>query len=370
MDAPMNPESKKQETVEIHTMPDRYYLHKGKTKSSKGLVIALIIVVVMGLGLGAAYVLTRVINANTVNTNTPVTNVNAVNVVNAVNNAANANASQNTNGNTNRAANSNANTNTVANSNVNVNAVVNGVFNSNSQANLNTGNVQVSDSTDSDHDALTDVEETLYGTSATNADTDGDGFTDGAELMNGYSPRGTEKLSQTNLVKEYLHPTQGYKIYYPSSWVNSENPQIDEGRIFSTSTGELVSIDVQSNPSRLSARDWYIKQFPGVDFSKIQTISNTQKNLQGVLSLDGLTAYYTAGDKAYIIAYNINLLSAANFRTTFTMMYRSFQLSSILLGNSNTNTANANTARNGNTNSTNTSTNNTNTNTNVNGSGF
>ncbi|NTW13635.1 MAG: hypothetical protein HGA31_01230 [Candidatus Moranbacteria bacterium] len=41
---------------------------------------------------------------------------------------------------------------------------------------------------DSDQDGLTNAEEQLYGTDATNPDTDGDGYTDGVEVRSGYNP--------------------------------------------------------------------------------------------------------------------------------------------------------------------------------------
>lgn len=50
---------------------------------------------------------------------------------------------------------------------------------------------------DIDHDGLTLVEEYEYHTDPTNADTDGDGYADGTEVNNGYSPSG-EGLMDTN----------------------------------------------------------------------------------------------------------------------------------------------------------------------------
>jgi hypothetical protein len=41
---------------------------------------------------------------------------------------------------------------------------------------------------DSDNDGLSDAEEKVYGTDTRNPDTDGDGYTDGAEVLGGYNP--------------------------------------------------------------------------------------------------------------------------------------------------------------------------------------
>jgi len=52
---------------------------------------------------------------------------------------------------------------------------------------------------DSDQDGLSDQEEKLYGTDPHNPDTDGDGYTDGIEVKNGYDP--TKKGPDDKLIK-------------------------------------------------------------------------------------------------------------------------------------------------------------------------
>jgi len=47
---------------------------------------------------------------------------------------------------------------------------------------------------DSDNDGLIDVREEFYGTDPYYPDTDGDGYSDGYEILNGYNPRGEGKL--------------------------------------------------------------------------------------------------------------------------------------------------------------------------------
>ena len=41
---------------------------------------------------------------------------------------------------------------------------------------------------DTDHDGLTDAWETVLGTDQTRADSDGDGYPDGTEVLHGYDP--------------------------------------------------------------------------------------------------------------------------------------------------------------------------------------
>ena len=53
-------------------------------------------------------------------------------------------------------------------------------------------------------------------------DSDGDNFIDGRELIYLYSPINKEpvRLIDSGLVKEYVNPTFGYKVYYPAVWAS------------------------------------------------------------------------------------------------------------------------------------------------------
>ncbi len=144
-----------------------------------------------------------VANANRSNSNATPTNVNTANR-NAANdnvNAANVNAPANTNA---------ANVNTVANVNTNTPA------NTNVAVNQNTNTRPASYSADSDGDKLNDYLEEWIGTSRTNADSDSDGFPDGNEVTNKYSPLGDGKMeaagyqafcSRSTVVLQYSLPS-------------------------------------------------------------------------------------------------------------------------------------------------------------------
>lgn len=57
---------------------------------------------------------------------------------------------------------------------------------------------------DSDHDGIIDSQEAIYNTDINNDDTDGDGYKDGEEVLNGYNPAGNGKLVDPGLRKEML----------------------------------------------------------------------------------------------------------------------------------------------------------------------
>ena len=146
-----------------------------------------------------------------------------------LNNNLNTNINSNTNSNTNSNINSNTNLNSNSNSNSNLNSNTNTNSNSNLNSNTNTNsntNQSVYDedqfnecfflaatsadckyragvflveydqynSEDADDDEIADIWENVLGLDPDKADTDGDGFNDGEEILNGYNPFGAGEI--------------------------------------------------------------------------------------------------------------------------------------------------------------------------------
>ncbi len=182
-------------------------------------------------------------------------------------------------------------------------------------------------SRDSDFDLLTDVEEGLWGTDPLNSDTDNDGYNDGIEIENLYNPlvagSGTGKLIESDLVKVFTNSKYGYSIYYPKSWQvnNSDASQVS----FISNTGEFIQVIVQENYAGFSsAKEWYLTQNPNVDKYKLKEI--LIGNWVGVRSPDELNVYLINNNYIYILTMNIGLKTELNYKTTFEMMLKSFQL--------------------------------------------
>ncbi len=359
--------------LEIHTMPERFM---GNTRSplsgapapkksggnSKKLIIAIAIIVVVALGAGAALLFTGVLNKNAANTsntnlvvNTPTTNVNA-----------NSNANVNTNANSNVNTNGNSNANT--NANLNGNANSNG--NSNSNANVNS-NPSTPNSVDSDKDSLTDAEELILGTNPSVADSDSDGFLDGNEVKLGYNPKGKGKLVDSGLVSTFMNGLYGASVLYPKGW--SASPRSSTEELFTNPAGdEFISFSVVENPARLTAKQWYVTQVPGIDVTSLNDITSWDGKSVGIQSLDGLAYYFANGSQIYVVSLSFGLKPTVDSRTTFEMLARSLVVDPTKVNlNANTNSAlnlnlNTNSATNLNAN-TNSGTNlNTNSNTNAN----
>ncbi|MFA6098132.1 MAG: hypothetical protein WCV50_02185 [Patescibacteria group bacterium] len=329
--------------VRIHTMPSKFYLDENKSGSGKNifLVVFLIILAVLVLGGGGYFAYTSFYQNKNQNSNAnSLANENEEGDLNDTNSSANANGNKNANTN-------GSNTNNANRTNVNavdINSL--NIFNNLNQ-NTNTGNFNINtvvSSADADLDGLSDVEEPIYSTKISSADSDGDGFSDGQEVINGYNPNGTGKLELNAGVLRYTDTDEKYSLLYPKTWVVSDDNQTSSGKIFSAN-GQFVTISVELNAAKLSARDWYLTKSPGIDSSRIQSVTNWDATLAGVKSIDGLTVYYTKNDQTFIISYNINILTQADYLTTFAMMYKSFTLVTANFVNSNAN-SNSNTSTN------------------------
>lgn len=316
----------------VFTMPEKFRTTGGSAPSggsrgTKKLVIILVIVtVVAGLTVGGLYVFNNVLNQDTTNenanTNTVVDeNLNVVENTNTENvNATNQNLNLTTNENNNAAVNENTNS-TLSNTNTtNTNVAV-------------TPSGPLPSSADSDGDGLTDIEETVYGTNASQPDSDGDSFIDGkrqegtsfiGEVFNGYNPAGDGRLEGSALVKRQENSTQEYSILLPTPWTAVTD---SSGGVLinpSQSTGELFQVRIDTNPSRLSPQEWYLAANPSANASELTAI--TVNALEGLYSEDQSTVYLFRDTKVYMIQYSTGTLTQVNYRTTFDMMVRSFKL--------------------------------------------
>lgn len=361
---PPQPAAPEVPSQDLHTMPERFFAAGGPAGGGGGGLgkLKVILIIVLGvavLGVGGYLAYTQFFapktngnaNVNAVaNANQPKTNGNA--------NRANANANVNKPANANAAANQNLNANLNLNANANLNANVNLNTNQSTNANVNasTSGTPLPSSKDADSDGLTDVEESVLGTSPTSSDTDGDGFVDGKQLKTGgqyagevylgYDPTkaGGKKLADNpNLVAWYQNPTLNYKTLHPAKWLPRASDSTNTTVLFAPDpgTGEFFQIVVADNPQKLSARAWYQTVDPSVPESQIESL--TVSGLDGVRSPDKSTVYLVKGDKTYLLTYNSGTLTEVNFRTFFDVFVTNFTL--VAAGSTPTN-ANSNANRN------------------------
>lgn len=182
-------------------------------------------------------------------------------------------------------------------------------------------------SVDSDNDHLTDAEELLFGTDPSVEDVDRDGYRDGQEIENLYSPISPTpvRLEGSPIVRRSATAFGRYSLLVPPSWTVVEG---NDGSVFTAETGESVRIRVEQNPEGLMTMEWYRRQFPDTPVAWLtQTFF---EYLDAVWSPDGRTVMLThmvgnrARQEVFTVTYATGDRTDANFWTTFRMMVRSF----------------------------------------------
>ncbi|MFH0987747.1 MAG: hypothetical protein V1763_00030 [Parcubacteria group bacterium] len=196
-----------------------------------------------------------------------------------------------------------------------------------SPANLKKFSLSLMSAVDSDKDGLTDSEETIFTTDPNLKDTDTDGYLDGEEGANFYSPvdKTLTRLWGKNFVSWYENATYDYKFLYPSGWlvksVDATNPS--EIMIMSD-RNEFINILQDKKTSGQTLDDWYLEQAPSVQASDLKHYE-TYNKIPVLESPDGFTVYFSQGDTIYIINYNIGIAEEANYPAIFSMVLNSFQ---------------------------------------------
>lgn len=178
---------------------------------------------------------------------------------------------------------------------------------------------------DSDNDGLTDIEEILLGAASSTADTDGDGYLDGSELINLYNPAGAGKLTVNSNISLYENKTFAYDLLYPSTWQTSINGG-DDSLMFKSGDNQFVQVIVQTNVNKQALDDWYLEQLEVLTISQADRVSGS--NWQGLKSSDGLNIYLMDKKQNYIfsLTYNPGGGNTLEYFNIFQMMVKSFNL--------------------------------------------
>lgn len=354
---PVVPPTRENDT--IYTMPDKFMQSSVQPQTTKShsktktwvliVVIALAVIAIIG---GVVYYVLSGLQQQTpvesvVENNTAVTNeTNITNTTSNQNSNSNALAvnSLPSNGNSNANSNGNVNTN-VANVN-NANSNTNAATNANS--NVNTNAPVAVPSKDTDKDKLTNEEEVLFSTKADKPDTDSDGYIDGEEIVAGYDPNNSVssgRLSASSKVTTYEASDYGYSIMYPSGWLaQALSAETPNEMLFTSQSvdtaGQFIEVLVEDNSTGYTATDWYTSQTGGSEATLLPI--TTFEGMEGVMSSDGYTAYFTDSKRAYVISYRFGSSTEVYFPSTFTFMAKSFkQLKGAKTStNGNTNTIN------------------------------
>jgi hypothetical protein len=182
------------------------------------------------------------------------------------------------------------------------------------------------DAADLDGDSITDVEEAVYGTDPGIWDTDEDGYYDGQEIENLYSPTqiAPAKISTAVSVREYIHPQFGYRFLYPAQWqvapVDLEGNQV----IVSAITGEYVEIIRSEKEAQELFVQWYARR---IGSQARYTDFSSYKNRVGFDVLrrpDWLVAFFDTPTAVYTVLYHSGNNDTVLYRRSMSLVMQSF----------------------------------------------
>lgn len=181
-------------------------------------------------------------------------------------------------------------------------------------------------SQDVDADGLTAAEEQLLNTNPNQPDTDADGYLDGHEALHLYNPSGIapQKLEDAGLATRYANANFGYEILYPAKWQKEEVDATGREARFKGEGTELISVTVADNPGQLPLNEWYTKEVPTGEVSALKQVASKSGD-SGLLSPDGLVAYFARKDHVYILTYHLGEATVRSFGRIFEMMMNSFK---------------------------------------------
>lgn len=181
-------------------------------------------------------------------------------------------------------------------------------------------------STDSDSDGITDIEERMYGTDYRNPDSDGDTFLDGNEVFHRYDPNGLSPstLLDTGAVKIFTDAALPFTVYYPLSWKQSLDSA--QGIVtFKTPALATVTVAWGAKDADLTVEDWVLKNVKNGNISTLKS-SYTKEGYYTLRSKDDLVAYVDGGTRVYTFTYALNGSLEISYVQTFAMMVNSFHL--------------------------------------------
>lgn len=187
--------------------------------------------------------------------------------------------------------------------------------------------VVTGDNKDTDNDGLTSAEEISFRTDVANPDTDGDGYQDGAEVLNLFSPISGQRafLNVSGVVKLYKNPTFGYTMWLPQDWVYRSTDESNIEAVLTSPTGDSVLIMVEANSSNEGIEQWYTTKFGAATAKDARRLTVAKQ--PALASADGLSWYLTEGTNFYLVTYDPAVSGVINYPAVFSLLQQTFSFS-------------------------------------------
>ncbi len=179
---------------------------------------------------------------------------------------------------------------------------------------------------DTDIDDLTDQEEAFFTTDLGVFDSDTDGYFDGQEVVNLYSPiqRAPSRLIDSGLVREYIHPFYRYRVYYPSEWVASLVDTASQQVLINAITGDYIDIQAIEKVPTESFTAWFGQYADTQSFSDLVQFTNRFGQI-GWKRADGFVAYFPSETVVFVIIYRPSENNIPVYPYIMEMMIQSFR---------------------------------------------
>lgn len=178
---------------------------------------------------------------------------------------------------------------------------------------------------DFDADMLTDKEELLYGTSPSVADSDGDEFKDGEEVLKLFSPaRGSGvRLEEDAQFSSFVNSASNFTFLYPRAFtVSSLQEGSSNDTLFSSKDNETILVSVQDNAGKLALQEWLVSISPNINPATFQSFA-TLSGYAALQAPNKTTYYVQIPDAAYVIVFSYISPAEYSYGSTERMMVES-----------------------------------------------
>ncbi len=177
-------------------------------------------------------------------------------------------------------------------------------------------------SLDFDSDGLTDIEESIIGSDEQVADTDGDSFLDGAELLAGFDPtKAGETLENSEKFQQYKNIDPAFSLAIPTAWLQAEE-STDEKKVFLAKNGDTITIELFKNQPPFTTTKWLEDTYPGTDIAVFsQTAFNT---FVGLEAQNGRQVIINIDSHIVLITYKVNGKAETGYPTIWEYILKSF----------------------------------------------
>ncbi|MEO5928077.1 MAG: thrombospondin type 3 repeat-containing protein [Patescibacteria group bacterium] len=185
--------------------------------------------------------------------------------------------------------------------------------------------IQIAEAADSDADGVSDPEEATLGTGATMPDSDGDGFTDGSELQNGYDPAATNLSIAGSPRYHNVSISSTLGVYVPAAWSVTSDPTASGRSVIVTGTPTSFIVEIGSRPVGTAFADWLNANDPSADASAMRSFT-TRAGYAAHMTFDRLHSYIEVPGSMVVITYSAGSASSYDFRAIYDYIVQTMRI--------------------------------------------